>query len=58
MIKEIRYEANRIEDVIVDIADQIKNGWNVYSIYPLEYHLSCCGMAPKMEFKVTLSKEF
>lgn len=57
MIKTVEYETNRIEDMIVDIADEIKNGWNVYNIYPLEYCLSC-GAVPKMEFRVTLSKEF
>lgn len=56
MIKTIEYETSRIEDVIVDIADEIKNGWNVYNIYPLAYHLSC-STAPKMEFRVTLRKE-
>lgn len=56
MLKTIEYETNRIEDIIIDLADEIKNGWDVYSLYPLEYRL-CCGIAPKIEFKAMLRKE-
>ena len=54
MLKEIKYETNKIEDVLVDLADEIKNGWKICSLRPLEF---CISLNPTMEFEVRLRKE-
>ena len=31
MLKTIKYEGNNIEDMILDLADEIKLGWKIHS---------------------------
>ena len=57
MLKKIEYEVRRIEDVIVDLADEIKNGWSIYSYRYPDISFSHYGET-NMTVEVTLSKEF
>lgn len=43
MIKNIEYECKSIEDVVIDLADEIKNGWRIYRIGPYEMRFGCIG---------------
>lgn len=56
MLKEIKYEVNKIEDVILDLSDEIKNGWKIHSLGPAEFSMSC-GERSALTFEVVLSKE-
>lgn len=56
MRKEIKYETNKIEDVFIDLADEIKNGWRICCFHPSEFHITL-DPNPKMEFEVGLCKE-
>lgn len=57
MRKTIKYETKKIEDVVLDLADEIKNGWRIHSFgYPNIEMSICCN--PNITVEVTLSKEF
>ena len=56
MIKEIKYEAHSIEDVILDLADEIKNGWNIYSFRYPEVTISYFGKQ-EVTVEIALRKE-
>lgn len=57
MRKTIKYETKKIEDVVLDLADEIKNGWRIHSFgYPNIEMSICCN--PDITVEVTLSKEF
>lgn len=56
MIKEIKYETHNIEDVILDLADEIKNGWKLYSFGWPCVEMSCSSN-PDITVEVALSKE-
>ena len=56
MIKKMEYECKRIEDVVLDLADEIKNGWRIYRIGPWEMHWGCVGETD-MTVEVTLRKD-
>lgn len=42
MIKTINYEVSKIEDIILDLADEVKNGWKICSLGPTEISISVC----------------
>jgi hypothetical protein len=42
MLKTINYEASKIEDIILDLADEVKNGWKICSLGPAEISMSLC----------------
>lgn len=56
MLKKIEYETKDIDEVILDLADEIKLGWRLQSFgWPsVEYSVGC---HPKITAEVTLSKE-
>jgi hypothetical protein len=57
MLKTIKYEIKDINDVVLDLAEEIKNGWKLYSFGWPNVALSCrCN--PDITVEVTLSKEF
>ena len=56
MLKEMKYSNCRIEDVILDLACEIKNGWSIYGFKYPEFTLSCCTKY-EMTFEVTLKRE-
>lgn len=55
MIKEIKYETNNIEDVVLDLADEIKNGWKIHSFGWPNMFISVCGQS-EMNIEVTLMR--
>ena len=57
MLKEIKYETKDINDVFLDLAEEIKLGWRLYSFgWPqVEYSMSC---KPDITVEVVLKKEF
>ena len=57
MLKKIKYETHKIEDVILDLADEIKNGWKIHSFGWPCVEMSCC-QNPDIAVEVTLKKEF
>lgn len=57
MLKKIEYEARKIEDVVIDLADEIKNGWRVCSFSYPNVHIGCVGEMD-MTVEITLRKEF
>lgn len=57
MKKEVKYEARCIEDVVVDLADEIKNGWRIYGCRYPDITISCCSR-PEITVEIALSKEF
>ena len=56
MIKKMEYECKRIEDVVLDLADEIQNGWRIYSIGPYTTHCGYVGEID-MTIEVTLRKD-
>ena len=56
MLKNIKYETNKIEDVLIDLADEIKNGWKICCFHPSEFHITL-DPNPKMKFEVRLYKD-
>ena len=61
MLKKIEYETKDINEVVLDLADEIKLGWRLQSFgWPsveyssVEYSVGC---HPKITAEVTLSKE-
>ena len=57
MIKEIKYETKDINEVVLDLAEEIKNGWKLYSFGWPNYEMSCCSH-PNITIEVKLNKEF
>lgn len=57
MIKEIKYETKYIDKVVLDIADEIKNGWSIYSFGVPRFE-SSYGLSPNFIVEVALTKEF
>ena len=57
MLKEIKYETTDINKVVLDLADEIKNGWKLYSFGWPCMEMSCCAR-PDITVEVKLSKEF
>lgn len=56
MIKNIKYETKDINEVVLDLADEIKNGWKLYRFgYPNIEMSVCCN--PDITVEVTLRKE-
>lgn len=56
MIKKIKYETKDINKVVLDLADEIKNGWKLCSFgLPNVEHSVCCN--PNITVEVTLNKE-
>lgn len=57
MLKEIKYETKDINDVVLDLAEEIKIGWKLYSFsWPyVECSMSC---KPDITVEVTLTKGF
>ena len=57
MLKNIKYETHKMEDVIIDLADEIKNGWKLYG-----FTMPCveCSLSfkPDITIEITLKKEF
>ena len=56
MLKKIEYETKDLNEVVLDLADEIKLGWKIHSFgWPnFEYSVGC---HPKITAEVTLSKE-
>lgn len=56
MIKKIKYETKDINEVVLDLAEEIKLGWKLYSFgWPNVEHSVCCN--PNITIEVTLNKE-
>ena len=57
MTKEIKYEARDVNEVFIDIADEIKNGWKLYcfSMPYVECSLAC---KHEVTMEVKFCKEF
>lgn len=56
MLKKIKYETKDINEVVLDLADEIKNGWKLYSFGWPDVKMSC-QCHPDIAVEVTLSKE-
>lgn len=56
MIKEIKYETKDINEVVLDLAEEIKLGWKLYSFGWPNIEMSCRSN-PDITVEVTLSKE-
>ena len=57
MLKEIKYETKDINDVVLDLAEEIKLGWKLHSFsWPYVEASICC--SSNITVEVTLSKEF
>lgn len=57
MLKEIKYETKKFEDVVLDLADEIKNGWNIVGFRYPEISFSVCTES-NITIEITLRKEF
>lgn len=57
MLKEIKYETKNMDKVVLDIADEIKNGWSIYSFGSPRFE-SSYGLDPHFIVEVALTKEF
>ena len=57
MLKKIKYETKDINEVVLDLADEIKNGWKLYSFGWPSIEASLC-IRPDITVEVSLSKEF
>ena len=55
MLKKIEYEAKNIEEVILDLADEIKNGWKIHTCGMMHMDFSAYGEA-NMSVEVTMCK--
>lgn len=56
MTKNIKYETKDINEVVLDLADEIKNGWKLYSFGWPNVEMSYCAH-PNIAVEVKLSKE-
>lgn len=57
MLKEMKYSNCSIDDVILDLADEIKNGWKIFGFKYPEFTFHPYG-THDMTIEVTLKKEF
>ena len=57
MLKNIKYETKDINDVVLDLTEEIKLGWKLYS-FSMPYIESALTCRPDITVEVTLSKEF
>jgi len=57
MLKNIKYETKDINDVVLDLAEEIKLGWKLYSFGWPQVECSLCARQ-NITVEVTLSKEF
>jgi hypothetical protein len=57
MLKTIKYETKDINDVVLDLADEIKNGWKLYSFGWPSIETSLCAHS-NITVEVALRKEF
>ncbi len=57
MLKKVEYETKDVNEIFIDIAEEIKNGWKLYGFNMpcFECSLSC---NPKITMEVSFSKEF
>ena len=56
MLKKIEYETRNFNDVILDLADEIKLGWKVYQFGMSNAEFSLC-CHPKIIIEAVLSKD-
>ncbi len=57
MLKNIKYETKDINEVVLDLAEEIKLGWKLYRIStPCIESSLCC--RPEITVELTLTKEF
>ena len=54
MLKEIKYETKDINEVVLDLAEEIKLGWRLYSFGMPEIEATLC-CRPEITCKVTLT---
>ena len=54
MLKEIKYEAKDINEVVLDLAEEIKMGWKLYSFGMPNIECSLC-CKPNITVEVTLT---
>lgn len=57
MLKEIKYQTKNMDKVVLDIADEIKNGWSIYTFGVPRFE-SSYGLSPNFIVEVALTKEF
>ena len=57
MLKEIKYQTKNMDKVVLDIADEIKNGWSIYTFGAPRFE-SSYGLSPNFIVEVALTKEF
>ena len=53
MLKKIKYETKDINEVVLDLAEEIKLGWKLYSFGPACIESSLC-CKPEIIVEVTL----
>lgn len=57
MLKNIKYETKDINDVVLDLAEEIKLGWRLYSFsWPYVEH--SMGIKPDITVEVTLTNNY
>ena len=57
MLKEIKYETKDVNEIILDLAEEIKLGWKLYRFGSPDIEFSlCCN--PNIKVEVVLTKEF
>ena len=56
MLKNIKYETKDINEVVLDLAEEIKLGWKLYSFGWPNVEMTCC-CNPNITVEVTLKKE-
>ena len=55
MLKEVKYETHDVNEIFIDIADEIKNGWKLHSFGTLNFEpsFSC---KPNITMEVVFNK--
>lgn len=56
MLKNIKYETNDINEVVLDLAEEINLGWRLYSC-SMPYVETSSYLKPDITVEVTLSKD-
>lgn len=56
MLKNIKYETKDINEVVLDLAEEIKMGWRLYRVGSPCVEMSLC-CKPDITVEVTLYKE-
>ena len=54
MLKNIKYETKDINEVVLDLAEEIKMGWKLYSVSTTHIEMSLC-CRPEITVEVTLT---